>query len=411
MTLDRWLTPKRLRAHAMLLALAIWGIYAWTLATPTLRDRTGNLKGTDFLHLYTLGSLARAHEGDKLYDIDAQARLAAQRVPDARGIRYLPLYPPQLSILFAPVAFLSYAGALALWWLTTSFIYFACCYRIWRCCPALLRFAGSVFWAALAFPAFFHLIAWGQTSALALACFTAGFFQLREKREFAAGLALGCLIFKPQLGLAAGIVFLLLARWRIVIGAAISAAAQFALAIAYYGIVPLRSWLQTLRHVPAIIDSFEPRPYQTHCLRTFWAMLVRRGGVSSGLWLISVAIVLWWTITIWRKEERLSLKYSALLLATVLVSPHLTVYDLVILAPATLLLADWVVAGSRNQGGAGTLLYCVYLLPLVGPWTRWIHVQLSVIAMTALLYLLWRIRPKEQAAIIPGSQQIGAVTL
>jgi hypothetical protein len=66
MNLDRWLTSKRLRAHGLLLALTIWGIYLWTIATPTLRDRNGNLKGTDFLHLYTLGSLARSHRGGDL---------------------------------------------------------------------------------------------------------------------------------------------------------------------------------------------------------------------------------------------------------------------------------------------------------------------------------------------------------
>jgi hypothetical protein len=48
----------------------------------------------------------------------------------------------------------------------------------------------SVLILAFAYPAFWHLIAWGQTSALALACFTLAFFALRTKREFLAGLAL-----------------------------------------------------------------------------------------------------------------------------------------------------------------------------------------------------------------------------
>src|SRR5689334_22021231 len=113
---DRWLTWKRLRAHGLLLGLTIWSLYIWVLATPTLRDRNGNLKGTDFLHLYTLGSLATAHRGVDLYDVIAQAALAERRVPDAKGIRYLPLYPPQVSIFLAAFARLSYGWALALWW-------------------------------------------------------------------------------------------------------------------------------------------------------------------------------------------------------------------------------------------------------------------------------------------------------
>jgi hypothetical protein len=390
MNADRWLTSRRLRAHGLLLALTIWAFYIWTIATPTLRDRKGNLKGTDFLHFYTLGSLAIAHRGGDLYNIDAQAALAAQRVPDSAGIRYLPLYPPQVSLLFAPLAHLSYDRALALWWFGTALIYWVCCYWILRVCPNLRDFGGTVALIAIAFPAFFHLIAWGQTSALALACFTAGFLLLRDDQEFAAGLALGCLVFKPQLGLAAAIVFIISGRWKLLTGAALSAAAQIAAGIAYYGVDPFRSWLRTLRAVPALLPSFEPRPYQTHCLRTFWSMLVPWNGAALGLYIVSAIIVLSWTIAVWKRHEPLSLKYSALLLATVLISPHLTVYDLVILAPAILLLTDWRISQPSAPQGTGTLIYLVCALPLLGPYTRWTHIQLSVIAMAALLYLNWR---------------------
>src|SRR5262249_19604470 len=161
-----------------------------------------------------------------------------------------------------------------------------------------------------------------------------------QQREFAAGVVLGCLIFKPQLGLTAAILFLLLGRWKIMSGAVLSAGAQLAAGIAYYGVGPFRSWLKHLWPVPARVSYFEPKPYQTHCLRTFWSMLVPWSGVSFGLYLISVAVVLGWTVAVW-KSQPFSLKFSALLLATVLVSPHLTVYDLVILAPAILFLTDW----------------------------------------------------------------------
>ena len=391
---DRWLTAKRLRAHALLLALILWGIYTWTIATPTLRDRNGNLKGTDFLHFYTLGSLAIHHRGSELYDVTSQAVLATRRVPDADGIRYLPLYPPQVSILFAPLAFFSYGRALALWWMCTTLIYGACCYRIWRICPALQDFGGNVALAALAFPAFFHLMAWGQTSALALACFTATFLLLRDHREFAAGVALGCLAFKPQLGLAAAIVFIAIGSWRIVAGAALSAMAQVAAGVFYYGFTPLRYWLEEVGHVAGLLSSFEPRPYQTHCLRTFWSMLVPWRSVSFAWYILSAVVVLAWTIAVWRRQESLSLKYTALLLATVLVSPHLTVYDLVILVPAFLLLGESRISRLLPPRGIGTLLYLIYMLPLLGPYTRWTHVQLSVIAMVALLYSIWRVAGK-----------------
>ena len=73
-----------------------------------------------------------------------------------------------------------------------------------------------------------------------------------------------------------------------------------------------------------------------------------------------------------------------------LVSPHLTVYDLVILAPAFLLLADWARGQRWDIPWLGPLLYACYILPLVGPLARWTHVQVSVIAMAVLLWMICR---------------------
>jgi len=44
----------------------------------------------------------------------------------------------------------------------------------------------------------------------------------------------------------------------------------------------------------------------------------------------------------------------------------------------------------RVKGQIGAALYCVYLFPLLGPTARWTHVQLAVIAMCALMLLVWR---------------------
>jgi hypothetical protein len=385
-----WLTLRRLRAHGTILALCLWSVYIWNIATPGLFDRAGNFKGTDFLHFYTLGSLALAHRGTDLYSMQAQSELAAQRVPIAAGIRYLPLYPPQVSILFAPLAHLPYALALIAWLTLSTLIYGLCCYAVWRACPSLCHDKLTVLILALGFPAFWHLIAWGQTSALALACFTLAFFALRAKREFLAGLALGCLIFKPQLGLAAALIFLITLRWKIVAAALLSSSAQLSTAWLYYGSAPLRQWLHVLVEVPTTMPLLEPKPYQTHCLRTFWTMLAPWPSVSFWLYILSGIAVAGMTIDCWHRPMPLSSRYPALLLCTVLLAPHLTVYDLVILAPAFLLLSNWmVVQDSEVTQRLKLLLYLAFVLPLLGPLARWTHIQLSVIVLVALLYEIW----------------------
>ena len=410
-----WLTAKRLRAHGTILLVCWWSLYAWNLGTPGLRDRAGNLKGTDFLHFYTLGSLAAARNGVALYDMNAQATLATKRVPQSAGIRYLPLYPPQVSIFFAPLAHFSYPAALAMWWLFCTAIYGVCCYAIWRACPKLWDYGALVFLLALAFPPFFHLIAWGQTSALALLCFTAAFLLFRNQRDFLAGLVLGCLVFKPQLGIAAAILFFSLARWKVVTGAVLSGAAQLWIGVLYYGWEPLREWWALLANANQLMPLLEPKPYQTHSLRTFWSMLLPWYPISLGLYVLSSAVVLYVLVACWKRDSTpLSLKYSALLLTTVLVAPHLTVYDLVILAPAVLLMADWLLLQppSRSTNTLATLLYFVYVLPLIGPFARWTHVQLSVVAMMITMFFLWRMsassrhRPEGCAAFVSaGTEQ------
>ena len=395
-TTPAWLTARRLRAHGLILALCLWSVYAWNVATPGLLDRAGNLKGADFLHFYTLGSLALAHRGADLYNIDAQSQLSTQRVPAAAGIRYLPLYPPQVSILFTPLAHRSYSCALILWLTLSSLIYGVCCYALWRACPNLRNHKLTTIILALAFPAFWHLIAWGQTSALALACFTVAFFALRSQHEFLAGLALGCLIFKPQLALAAALVFVVTLNGKVIAGALLSATTQLAAAWLCYGPGPLHDWMRMLLNLPSLLLQLEPRLYQTHSLRTFWSMLVPWPRTSLVLYLATIILIAALTALCWRSRLSLSLRYSALLLATVLLAPHLTVYDLVILAPGFLLLCDWIAAQPDHPVTRHfkLLLYLAFVLPLFGPLARWTHVQLSVPVMAALLYGIWKLGRK-----------------
>jgi hypothetical protein len=75
----------------------------------------------------------------------------------------------------------------------------------------------------------------------------------------------------------------------------------------------------------------------------------------------------------------------------------LTVYDLVILAPAFLLLADWADKKWSSVPWLGWLLFLTYLLPLAGPAARWTHLQLSVLATAALLWAIYRNASSETA--------------
>src|SRR3989475_1023034 len=267
-----WLTAKRIRMHGLLLAVCLWTIYAVDISTPGLRDRYGLVKGTDFLHFYTLGSLALRGRGDLLYDMQAQAVVVRERIPEAAEVFYLPLYGPQVSLFFAPLARLPYGWALTAWLSFNVVIYALCCYAIWKRCANLQSYGWTVLILALAFPGFFHLILWGQTSGLALLCFTLAFLALSEDRPYLAGIAIGSLIFKPQLGLAPAIIFLFAREWKVIATAILAALAQLSVGWLFYGTPVTSEYLRSLRHVGDVMALLEPRPYQMHSLRAFWSL-------------------------------------------------------------------------------------------------------------------------------------------
>jgi alpha-1,2-mannosyltransferase len=388
-----WLTLKRIRIHGLLLALSLWTIYAVDMSTPGLLDRNGLVKGTDFLHFYTLGRLALQGRGDLLYNMRAQAEMAREFVANAPDSLYVPLYGPQVSLFFAPFARLPYGYALTAWLAANALIYAFCCYAVWKTCPGLQTYRWTVLILAIAFPGFFHLLAWGQTAGLALLCFTLAYLALRRKHALLAGLAIGSLIFKPQLGLAAAVVFVCAREWKVVAGAVMTASIQLAAAWTHYGSAVMNTYLHALRHLEEVLPLLEPRLYQTHSLRSFWSLLLPWPRVAFGLYVVSAVAILVLTVRVWRSRAALSVRFSALLLAAVLVSPHLTVYDLIILAPAFLLLGDQAVFQHEQMLAPRIqqLLYLCYPLFLMGPLTRITHLQLSVLAMTALLWITWRI--------------------
>jgi hypothetical protein len=166
----------------------------------------------------------------------------------------------------------------------------------------------------------------------------------------------------------------------------------------------MREYVRHTIEIPQVLAMLEPRMYQTHSLRSFWTMLIAPPGVAFGVYVASAVVVLVFTARCWNSSLPLGLRYSAVLLATVLVSPHLTVYDLVILAPALLLTVNWLVANPNHPSRhvIAILCYLVYLLPLVGPLARWTHVQLSVLAMVGLLCMVCRVAQRAAAENVPA---------
>src|SRR5262249_14816545 len=105
--------------------------------------------------------------------------------------------------------------------------------------------------------------------------------------------------------------------------------------------------------------------FQMHSWRAFFDLLGLPAWIAMPAFAaVAIAITALATIC-WRAGGSLRLRFSALLIATLLVNPHLYVFALLLVGPALLLLWDWVVDEPDRSLGR--------LLPLVDgtPIGRW----------------------------------------
>ncbi len=390
----KWLNPRRLRAQAIVLVVCLWGVCAFDFATSGPFDRAGNIKFQDFLPFYISARLVAQHRSDHLYNVGVQASEMQAIIGQPTQVLVPNLYGPQVGLAFVPLAKLSFVNAARIWVLLSLIVYFACIYAVWRWCPSLGDYRSIAFISAIAFPPLFHFFVRGQMSVIVLACFTAAFLAFRSDRPFIAGFALGVLVFKPQFLVAVPVIFLFASAWKPLIGVVVSAAAQLGFAQFYFGSATMRSYFEMLRYPARWLGAAELSfaPIQMHSLRSFWQLLVPFPTIALALYGLSSAAVLVIAVVVWKSDSSTAIRFCALTLAAVLINPHLFVYDLLALAPVLLLLTDWSLTNAQASASPWILLlsYLAFVLPLFGPVSRWTHLQLSVPAFAATLWMLTR---------------------
>jgi len=397
-----WLTPRRLRAQATFLAVCLWGVTAVDFATPGLYDRAGNIKFQDFLPLYVSSRMIEQGRTGELYKQETVAAATQSSIYQMDATRpsraALPnLYGPQVSVLFVPLTHSAFLTAAGIWVTFSLLLFWICIHLVWKSRASLVPYAGFVAICAAAFPPLFHFFVRGQLSVLVLACFTAAYLAFRADRNWLAGIALGFLVFKPQFLIAIPLVLLLARAWTALAGIVVSSAVQLAATWLYFGTAVIRPYFDTIWHASRWMGALELSlaPIQMHSLRSFWTLLIPWPDAAMALYVLSSVVIVAIAAAAWKSSSPLALRFSALTLVAVLVNPHLFVYDLLVLAPALLLLVDWILGNPNHPDHAAVTLlsYLAFVLPLFGPLSRWTHVQLSVPVFVTLLWTLWRMSP------------------
>jgi arabinofuranan 3-O-arabinosyltransferase len=391
---ERLLSTKRIRAQAIVLALCLWGVGIFDFATPGLFDRAGNIKFQDFLPVYISARLIAQHRATELYDSSVQAGELYAIIGKPTRVQIPNVYGPQVGLLFVPLTSFSFPIAAEIWVALSLLLYFACIYAVWSSCLELRPYAGLVAIASVAYPPLFHFFVRGQISALLLACFTAALLAMRAERPWLAGMALGLLVIKPQFLVAIPLILLFWGGWRIFAGLLVSAAIQLILVRLYFAAAVMHSYISLVTHPARWINSAELSlaPIQMHSLRAFWSLLIPSTSVAFALYVLSSIAVLVMASYTWRSPAPLAFRFSALTFAAVLVNPHLFIHDLLVLAPAFLLLTNWILKNPQSVVSPllKILLYLAFVLPLLGPLSSWTRLQLSVLAFVGLVWVFAR---------------------
>jgi hypothetical protein len=373
--------PSRMRVYPVMLALVPLTIWAISVATGTgLVDRAGKVIGADFAAFYMAGVFARQGHivdlGSLLTQSNFQHALVAPTVVEG----FAPwINPPFFAYAFAPLAAWSYATALVVYWALGIATFVATVVLVRR----LLRLQESRGRLLLLASSYFPTVAWltfGQASAFSLALMTASVTGLLVEQDFLAGLALGALAYKPQLAIGLGLALVFARRWRAVLGALVSGGGLFAVS---FLVAPAatRAWVVGS---PALLAFIRQSGYPMWGLASLYgASALLFDGVSRRLaevvgavstLLAVVALHHLWRRVPWHPARRsFRLALASTRAGTLLVSPHLYFYDLMLmLLPAALVLAALAPSSEPEHGRSNAPIVAatawVYFLGLPSPY-------------------------------------------
>src|SRR5437867_1425311 len=386
-TLGRLLGSGRGRYGILLgaaIGAAVWIAWLVTLATgPGLHDRAGNVKGGDFVLFYAAGKIVAAHQADHLYDPDLEERIEHGLTGEWSG-RHGLINPPFFALPFVPLAALPYRPACARW---SSIGILMLMGTLWlvdrvRAAPWVLAFVPV--WAA---------ISYGQNSLLSLFILASVYVLLRRGRDGVAGGVLGCLLYKPQLVVLLATLLLLDRRWRALAG--LGAAAVLLAAITLALSVPATLAYFALGHSFATMLGERGFPTaKMHSLYSFFVLLLP-GHLSAAAALALVSSLAVLALVRLRQPpyaaDTLDRWYAAAIWGTVLVSPHVPLYDLSLLVLPALLVQPGPQDLATWRGGIAAVWAATILSQPLAELTRAAggpSLQLSVPAIAAAGYCL-----------------------
>jgi arabinofuranan 3-O-arabinosyltransferase len=348
-------------------------------------DSNGLGVPTDFVNVWAAGRLVLDGHPAQAYDWDIQKQVELAVLGQDFIGYYAWHYPPPFLFVASLLAQFPYSVAYIGWMVISIVPYLA----------VMRAIVGRRFglMLAIAFPVVFTNTLVGQNGFLTAALIGATLY-LMPVRPILAGVCLGLLSYKPQYGLLFPIAVIAAAQWSVFFSAGVTAVALAFVSWLAFG---TESWQAFLHWLPMFSQAFLTEgkaPWWK--LQSIFALVRYFGGTEQLAWAFqwvltaSVATVL---ALMWRSRVPYTLKAALLAAGTLLTTPYLFMYDMMVLAIpiaflvriglksgfrlyelpalgcAIALIVTYIFTGAPVGLGA-TLIVAGLILRRAGPWWR-----------------------------------------
>ncbi|MDR3465695.1 MAG: glycosyltransferase family 87 protein [Xanthobacteraceae bacterium] len=326
-TLPRLVVTVALALSAM---NGLWWLLA-ALSGQWITDARGIAIETDFTNVYAAGRMALEGHAAQAYDWEIHKR--AQEAVLGHGFDgYFGWhYPPPYLFVAAALARLPYGVAFVTWVIASAVPYALTVRRLVGHPAGWLIAAGC--------PLALHNVLIGQNGFLTATLIGAAMLSM-PKRPWLAGVCVGLLIYKPQYGLMFPVALLAGRQWRVIAGAALTAAV---LVIASWTAFGTQTWTAFFDWLPRASQAFLVEGEAVFGKLQSVLALVRYlgGGDAPARTLQAVASLgaaaglaaIWWS------RAAHDIKAAALATTALIATPYLYPYDMVVLVlPVALIL-------------------------------------------------------------------------
>ena len=343
------------RAYWTLALLFLLTYAAGVVLVAVSGEMGGEARQVDFAALWGAGRLALA--GEAVAAFDQAALRAAQSLPmDAAEGELFWLYPPGMALLLAPFGALPYWAA----WLVFGLISAA------AFCAALLPLARAVPVAPyllLTAPIVIISLQLGQLGMLWAAALVAALRALAGGNAVLAGLIIGTLSLKPQLGLLLPFALAAAGRWDVILWACLGGLAAHGLPTLVTG---LDYWNAFFERMAVISASMEGGGTPHRLMVSPYAFFRFCGAghlAAYGLQLGITAVLALGTVLVWsRRPGNAALAVGALMLAIPVATPYAYYYEMVLVVAGAVFLLR---GGYASGPGRGVTLGVALMAPLV----------------------------------------------